>query len=100
MPVVLSLVVVSGGSELLGSGSMLVRRLLAREVFWLGLTEGLSSAGVLGVDSRPMLCLLAVGKLGGVLSLTFTQSVESAGEDKGDLLAPMELRAPAERRGR
>lgn len=87
----------------MGSGNMLMRLLPAMAVLGLcglGLAEGLSSAGVMGEESRPMLCLLAVGRLGGVLSLTFTQSVESTEGDNGDLLGPTELRAPAESRGR
>ena len=35
-----------------------------------------------------MLCLLAAGRLGGVLSFTLAQLVESAGEDNGNLLSP------------
>ena len=62
----------------------------------LDLAEGLSSVGVIGEESRPVFCLLTAGRLGGVLSFTLTQSVESAGEDNGDLLSPTELRAPAE----
>ena len=62
----------------------------------LDLAEGLSFVGVIGEESRPVFCLLTAGRLGGVLSFTLTQSVESAGEDNGDLLSPTELRAPAE----
>ena len=78
---------------------MLMRLLPAMAVLGLcglGLAEGISSVGVIGEESRPMLCLLAASRLGGGLSFTLTQSVESAGEDNSDLLDPTELRAPAE----
>ena len=62
---------------------MLIRRLLAMEVLGrcgLGLAEGLSPAvgvpGTPGEESMPTLCLLEDAVLGGVISLTLTQSVE------------------------
>lgn len=77
----------SAKGEFFGSGSILTRRLLAKEVLGrcgLGLADGLSSVGTSrgepGAEPRRMLSFLdAVA--GGVLSLTFTQSVECAGED-------------------
>ncbi len=84
----------SGEAEFLGRGSMLMPRLLAIEVFGLcglGRAEGLSSAGGLGMLSRRMVSFLDEAVLGGVLSLTFTQSAPFAGEDVEGLRIPREL---------
>lgn len=73
--------------EFVGTGSILMRRLLARDVLGrcsFGLADGLSTArisgGELGTEPRRMFSLFDSVD-GGVLHLSFTQSVEFAGED-------------------
>ena len=72
--------------EFFGSGSILTRRLLPKEVLGrcgLGPADGSSvgaSGGEPGAKPRRMLSFFEA-VVGGVLSLTFTQSVEFAGED-------------------
>ena len=83
--------------EFFGTGSILTRRLLAKDVLGrcgLGLADGLStigrSGGEPGAEPRRMLSFFDSIE-GGVLLLTFTQSVEFAGEDHEVWCTPMEL---------
>ena len=92
--------------EFFGTGSILTRRLLAKDVLGrcgLGLADGVSTAeisgGELGAESRRMLSFFDSVD-GGVMLLTFTQSFEFTGEDHEVWRTPMELWAPDARRGR